>query len=728
MKKISFLLCIHNHQPVGNFEHIFHKAFTCAYKPFIECLCRHPQIKATLHFSGTLLEWITAEQPAFLETLQKLTLRGQIEMLGGGFYEPIFSMVPERDAIGQLQLMNRFLEEHFSRQPWGAWIPERVWDPILPRLLAEAGIEYTLLDSTHFITAGLPPQEIRGYYVTEREGKTLSVFPIDVNLRYSIPFHPPEKTIQYLKFIAAEDEHCAVTYGDDGEKFGLWPGTYLWVYEQGWLERFFSLLEQNADMICLQTLSEYFKTHPPQGTIYLPTLAYEEMMEWALPADAVARFETLKEKLSDLGLQEKYRAFIQGSYWNNFLTKYPESNQMHKKMLLVSQRLEMLERSGVLPEKARRELYKGQCNCAYWHGLFGGVYLNYLRHAVYTHLITAEILMDKALHGESDWSEYRLVDFNKDLSEDILVFGKNLNLYCSPKKGGSVFELDFKPCAFNITNTFTRKLEAYHRHLKLDTAPPPEPSAPEMAPLSLQGMFRAKQEGLHNHLVYDWYQRYMFLDHFLDPATTLESFARCCYTEHGDFITAPYALEHIEKETNAPAVSFTLVRDGQVVQGYHQHPLRIAKTFSVHDAHGDITVLYRLRSGADQILAVWFGIEINISMLVADDTHRYFLFPQRELGKQPMVATVSADSLSVLDIKDDWNGLAMRIEIQPPGSVWTFPVQTVSRSEDGLELTYQGSTIMLHWKLELPPGRDVHRTVRVCVYQCRNEHHVPTSL
>lgn len=717
MKKISFLLCIHNHQPVGNFEHVFHAAFTRAYKPFIQCLCRHPRIKATLHFSGTLLEWIASEQPDFLETLRELEHRNQIEMLGGGFYEPIFSMIRERDAVGQLQLMNRFLGEHFSQKPRGAWIPERVWDPVLPRLLAEAGIDYTLLDSTHFINAGIDPQEIRGYYVTEREGRTLSVFPIDVNLRYSIPFQPPEKTIQYLKFIAAEDEQCAVTYGDDGEKFGLWPGTYTWVYEQGWLERFFLLLEQNADMICLHTLSEYFKSHPPQGHIYLPTLAYEEMMEWALPADAVAQFAALKEKLNELGLREKSRAFLHGGYWNNFLSKYPESNQMHKKMLLVSQQLEMLESSGLVLEEARRELYKGQCNCAYWHGLFGGVYLNYLRHAVYSHLITAEILMDRAQHGDSDWIEYRLTDFNKDLSDDILVLGKNLNLYCSPKNGGSVFELDFKPCAFNLANTFTRKLEAYHRRLKLDAVPPSEPSVPEAVPSSLQDLFRVKQEGLQNYLVYDWYQRYMFLDHFLDPATTLESFARCCYTEHGDFITAPYALEHIEKDATAQAVSFTLVRDGRVVQGYHQHPLLIAKSFSVHDTHSDVTVLYRLRSGADQDLSVWFGIEINVSMLAADDPRRYFLFPQADLGKQPMIATVSSDNLSVLDIKDEWNGLTMRLELEPPGSVWTFPVQTVSRSEDGLELTYQGSTIMLHWKLELPPGHDVQRTVRLRLYR-----------
>ena len=37
-----------------------------------------------------------------------------------------------------------------------------------------------------------------------------------------------------------------------------------------------------------------------------------------------------------------------------------------------------------------RALFRGQCNCAYWHGVFGGVYLFHIRAANYANLLDAE--------------------------------------------------------------------------------------------------------------------------------------------------------------------------------------------------------------------------------------------------------------------------------------------------------------------------------------------------
>ncbi len=718
MKKINFLFCIHNHQPVGNFEHVFKKAFARAYQPFLGLLEKHPLIKATLHFSGSLLEWLEAEEPAFLETLKGLVHQGRVELMGGGFYEPIFSILREPDALGQIALMNQYLSRTFSMEPRGAWIPERVWDPVLPRLLSCAGMSYTLLDSTHFIHTGVAPEEIRGYYVTEREGKTIAVFPIDVYLRYIIPFQPPEKTIEYLRFMASEEEHIAITYGDDGEKFGMWPGTYAWVYEKGWLDRFFTELEKNSEMIQMRTFSEYLEHHPPQGQIYLPNLAYEEMMEWALPADAVIRYENMKEHLQKLGLREKYGLFIRGGYWNNFLAKYPESNQIHKKMLMVSERFEQwqADREAACPavsvERARRELYRGQCNCPYWHGLFGGVYLNYLRHAVYEHLISAEKIMDAEIHGTEDWIEYCLTDFNKDLSDDILISGKNLNLYFSPKEGGSLFELDFKPCCFNLANTFTRKMEGYHRRLKLHNGGSAEQEQTGQ-PLSVHAVSRVKEEGLQRYLVYDWYQRYSFLDHFLDAATTPEAFSMSRYTERGDFINASYALQYIRKDPGAPAVSCLLAREGLVFEDYDQKRVRIEKEFSVHDGHMEINAAYVLTNSDTRDFSLWFGIELNCTLLAGDDPLRYFLFSGDPKKKLLMAARAEQSGVSAFDIKNAWNGFGMRITLVPEGDVWTFPIETVSQSDDGLERTYQGSTILLHWKMRLPRGAAMRRAVKL---------------
>ena len=45
-------------------------------------------------------------------------------------------------------------------------------------------------------------------------------------------------------------------------------------------------------------------------------------------------------------------------------------------------------------QSARRALYRGQCNCPYWHGAFGGIYLPHLRNAIYNQLIACDNLLD----------------------------------------------------------------------------------------------------------------------------------------------------------------------------------------------------------------------------------------------------------------------------------------------------------------------------------------------
>ena len=105
------------------------------------------------------------------------------------------------------------------------WMPERVWEQSYTRDLAAAGIEYTVLDDFHFKNAGLVESELYGHYLTEDDGRVMSVFPGSERLRYLIPFGQPQETIDYLGRIADKHPDAVVVFGDDGEKFGTWPET-----------------------------------------------------------------------------------------------------------------------------------------------------------------------------------------------------------------------------------------------------------------------------------------------------------------------------------------------------------------------------------------------------------------------------------------------------------------------------------------------------------------------
>ena len=218
-KKIKLILGLHNHQPVGNFDHIMEDAYCKAYMPFLEVMNDYPGILFAIHNSGVLWDWLAEKHPDYMELLFGMAERGQVELMSGGYYEPILSVIPERDRQGQLAMMEEFVKERFQTKPRGCWLTERIWEPHIPKSLAKAGLEYVVVDDSHFKSIGFLPEEMRGSFMTEEDGTYIRIFPIDKRLRYLIPFSDPEETISYLRGISSEggDECKVAVIADDGE-------------------------------------------------------------------------------------------------------------------------------------------------------------------------------------------------------------------------------------------------------------------------------------------------------------------------------------------------------------------------------------------------------------------------------------------------------------------------------------------------------------------------------
>src|SRR5688572_26163125 len=210
-----------------------------AYRPFLERVRARPEVRLTMHCTGSLLGWLREHAPATFDALGAVVSAGQVELLTGGFYEPILAILPDADKRGQIERLTSFLHTEFGVRPRGMWLAERVWEPHLPRALREAGVEYVLVDDSHFALAGLDPETLGGYYLTDEQGVSLAVFPISYRLRYLVPFAEPGETLAYLESRAGAG---SLTLMDDGEKFGVWPGTDALCYGEGWLRRFFEAL------------------------------------------------------------------------------------------------------------------------------------------------------------------------------------------------------------------------------------------------------------------------------------------------------------------------------------------------------------------------------------------------------------------------------------------------------------------------------------------------------
>src|SRR5262249_15921015 len=151
----------------GNFEEVLERCYQSAYLPFARMLEKHPSIRVGAHYSGPLLTWIEENHPEYFELVRELVKRGQIEMVGGGMYEPILAVIPAEDQLVQVTRFASYLEKHFGKRPSGVWLAERVWEPQLPSALAGAQVNYSLVDDYHFLSAGFEPEELLGTYIAE---------------------------------------------------------------------------------------------------------------------------------------------------------------------------------------------------------------------------------------------------------------------------------------------------------------------------------------------------------------------------------------------------------------------------------------------------------------------------------------------------------------------------------------------------------------------------------
>ena len=241
---------------------------------------------------------------------------------------------------------------------------------------------------------------------------------------------------------------------DDGEKFGGWPGTKDWVYGSGWLDNFLHAMERliTAGEIALSTGQEAFRKVASGGLAYLPTTSYREMEKWSLPAAAQRDLTKLEEELGPTRLAAS-TAFVRGGHWHHFLVKYSEANRMHKTMLALSN----LSRDRGDPPEARRAIGRAQCNDAYWHGVFGGLYLPHLRHAIWRQLAIAERVLRQ---GEA--LAYQELDLDYDGYPELWVHSSQFSAVISPHRGGAVELLTYFSDLTNLADVLTRRRESYH--------------------------------------------------------------------------------------------------------------------------------------------------------------------------------------------------------------------------------------------------------------------------
>jgi alpha-amylase len=730
--RVSLALVIHNHQPVGNFGWVIQDVYEHAYSPMLGALERHPGIHLGLHYSGPLLKWLAANHPETLDQIRGLVSRGQVEMVGGGLYEPILVTLPDRDRNGQLVRMRDELETLFGERPAGAWLAERVWEPSLAYDLAAAGYEWTVLDDNHLRAASIKEDAMWTAFTTDDRGKRLTVFGTEQGLRYRIPFKPVDDVISYLSDRRTEDGRYVGMMGDDGEKFGAWPGTfeYCWSNEH-WVDRMFGAIEANSEWLATVTPSQWLAGQPPTQRVYIPTNSYVEMTEWVLPTDETPVFTGLLEDARARDLPAA--RFLRGGFWRNYMARYREINELNKQMLRVSEKVaEMPDGQGgadvpsgtatPLTARALDHLYQGQSNDCYWHGLFGGIYIVHMRMATLSHLIAAEDLADAtaAASGSQPYGA-RLADTDLDAIDEILVATPGQTVVIDTADGAGISSWDLRAGRVALNSVLRRRPEAYHARLVAQektaeevATGTTEAQALTDAPASIHDSFTTKEPGLAAFLHYDRHERRSGLVHLFpaDGSTSLRQLEHATYQELGDLVEGAY--QHVSIADDC----LVLRRLGSLDFDGTDRPLAVTKTFSFGGdrlrPHMQLEVA--VVNPGDIPLAFELAIEWNVNLLGGG--HNPAAYYETEAGeKTPHDVSGEVATASLIAFGNEYEGVRVEARPSPAARLSWLPVETVSNSEGGFERVYQGSSLLFRWPVALEPGAAASFTVRLDVTQ-----------
>ena len=303
-----------------------------------------------------------------------------------------------------------------------------------------------------------------------------------------------------------------------------------------------------------------------------------------------------------------------GSGWRSQLMAHPESDHLHKRAAYASSKLNAVFR---VPEEAYQHLWRAQTGIPYWSA---GVAANYLRFNAYRNLITAENILEPRKYA---WLEIDYRDLNLDGSDDVIAEAHTMNLYFNPRSGGSLTELDFRPRAVNLLDSFT-----------------PDGSA---------------------------YQRRALMDHFIGAEdTTLSDFARGDYLELGDFTNGPYKAGKYRDRV-------TLIRQG-VVRGPSgvPVPVEVKKAVRLKPKEGKLEIEYRIQNHGEWDVVTRFGSEWNFGLLADDAPDRYYVVN----GKRSGNLSTQREHRGALTagIVDEWLGLELEFEFPRETLLWTHPV------------------------------------------------------
>jgi 4-alpha-glucanotransferase len=325
-------------------------------------------------------------------------------------------------------------------------------------------------------------------------------------------------------------------------------------------------------------------------------------------------------------------------------------------MLGLSARLAALP-EGLVRQDLVELLHESQANDAYWHGLFGGIYLPHLRRALWH----AMLQLERRLDALQPRPQLATGDLDLDGREEVFLSSLALQAVVRPDKDASLIELSSYHLAQNFADTLRRYEEHYHDKAKTGAAATKEHAGEGIA--SAHDVVRFKHEIKAEDLTPDSRTRGLFAE---------------SWTDFGQKLPVEYAT--------------TFVQGGAVLCMGQAGEIRIAKIYSVRD--NLLSVAFKT-VGEGRL-----STRLNIALPCCDGPAGRYVVNGEILGG--FGQSFTWDSQADLDLEDHYLGGAIRLRASAPARIKVQPHYTVSQSEAGFEKIMQAVELTLTWEVGGP--------------------------
>lgn len=322
-------------------KEIFEKDYENVYKPAAKFLYSHPEFRMSFAFNGVQIDFLQKEYPEFIEILRELISRRQIEILGGGYYDPAFPLLFPMDRTGQIEFLTSTLRSVTGKRPRGITLCASIWDYSLVSCFYNCGMDYVLLDDS------LIPDEKQKFVplIMSDKGKTISILPLYQEFKPEIQDAPRDYLNLISKKIAKSSKNSPKPLKEcvKGLNIQFTHEEFQSLLRSGYLEKLYREISEKKDFFDFETPITLVKEAKLRIPVYIASGMSREVGQWGI---------------------EPYRAVKADRHYPvsiyDFFQIYPQSRALYDRMLYVSMLVNQSHGDKLRKTSAREKLWEAQ--------------------------------------------------------------------------------------------------------------------------------------------------------------------------------------------------------------------------------------------------------------------------------------------------------------------------------------------------------------------------------